>query len=167
MSVVYVEVPQELSKTLKNFAKTEIYPKDVLEYEEDLHVTLLHGLHTNDVEVVKDAICEFIPIRVMFGKTSMFMADSYRPSDVVKIDVFGMSLKRLRGVLETLPFYTQYKIFTPHVTLAYVEPYTAIQYIGNNPVIGTKFVSDYVVFKSGIGKYKIYCDGKIEEINDT
>lgn len=167
MSIIYIDIPDPFKTSLLRFAKSEIYQHDVISYEEHLHITLMFGLHSNDVREVKESLGEFIPIRVMFGKTSMFMADSYRPTDVVKIDAFGQSMVRLRRVLETLPHTSRYKTFTPHITLAYVEPHTAIQYIGNNPAIGHKFISDHVVFATDTERYKIFCSGEIEkqEIN--
>lgn len=127
------------------------------------HVTIKWGIDTNDVMAIAKSLGTFIPIRIMFGATKMFMADDNRPTDVVKIDVFGMSLNKLRKRIEdNLETFCTYKYYNPHCTLAYVHEYCAMQYVGTNPVVGEKVIVDRVVFAPAYGEKKVItCGGEI------
>jgi 2'-5' RNA ligase len=120
------------------------------------HVTIKYGIETNDVEEVAAALGKFIPIRLMFGATKMFMASDINPTDVVMIQMFGMSLLRLRRKIESvLVTHDNKPYYYPHLTLAFVNEHASIAYVGNNPFIGEKVVVDRVVFNPVNGQKKI------------
>lgn len=158
-----VEVPEPFRTQVLEYAKDTIDKEDIVKIEDEPHVTIKYGIETNRVEEVAKAIGKFIPIRVMFGATKMFMASSANPTDVLKIDVFGMSLKKLRKRIEdNIDTNDVWRTYYPHVTLAYLKEYAAMQYIGSNPLIEGKFVTDKVVFSPAYGDKKIItCDGTI------
>jgi 2'-5' RNA ligase len=161
--VVFVPIPDPIKSEITKFTQETINTNDIIEIEDKPHVTIKYGLTTENPEEVAAVICEFNPIRIMFGATKMFMADSIRNTDVVKIDVFGMSLNKIREQIEkNLETIDVYKTFQPHTTLAYVKKYSAIDYVGDNPVIGKKCVVDHVIFSDKNKKnYKISNTGEI------
>lgn len=160
MNIVYVEVPEPLKSELITYSYT-IRESEIIERVTDPHITIKALLQTDDIELIAKTIGKFIPIRIMFGKTGMFMADEFRDNDVVKIDVFGMSLVRLNRKLSSLPSDSKYNFYFPHLTTAYLHKYEAIQYIGSNPFIGRRFVVDNIIFKTDSAKYRIFCNGDI------
>lgn len=162
-STLSVELPEPFRGRILEFANGLIDEDCVVHMEKIPHITIKWGIDTIDVNKVAEILGKFIPIRIMFGATKMFMADDHRPTDVVKIDVFGMSLKRIREKIEKgLETYCTYKYYNPHCTLAYVDEHAAMQYVGSNPVIGEKVVVDRVVFSPAYGEKKyITCDGEI------
>lgn len=161
MSEVYIEVPDPLKSEISEYTKNTISVREI-EKLSNPHVTIKWGLETNNVEELIHVLGEFIPIRVMIGKTSMFMADDYREQDVVKLDVFGMSLIRMNRLLSTMKHASIYKTYNPHITLAYVKKFHAIKYIGHNTVIGKKFVVDNVMFETDTNLYRINTEGKYD-----
>lgn len=165
-SSLHVEIPEPQSERIVKYAKGLIEDDHLLELELEPHVTIKYGIETNRVEEVAAALGEFKPIRLMFGKTSVFMANDYNKHDVLKIDMFVMSLNRLRqrvvDNLDTAPH--KWPEYSPHLTLAVLDTNCGLWYVGNNPVIGEKVVVDNVVFSPVYGKRKlIYTDGRIEE----
>ena len=164
-SYVYVEIPEPFRSGILTYAN-ELIEKDQLTeqgLETDPHVTIKYGIKTNDVGEVAKALGKFNPIRLMFGITSVFIADDIHDYDVVKIDIFGLTLSKLRkSITDNLNTVDQYKLFYPHITLGFVEPKTAIKYIGTNPVMGEKVVVDSVVFSNmDKVKWRIKNDGSI------
>jgi hypothetical protein len=95
------------------------------------------------------------------------MADDCNEFDIVRIDVFGEYLKRLRQrLMDNLDNVQPYLTFFPHVTLAAVKANYAIDYIGNNPFIGRKFVVDELLFSPANGhKVIIKGNGDIQEVS--
>lgn len=94
----------------------------LLEREDEPHITVKYGLHTNDPAKVRKAIAECCDwtISAAVGEVSIFKNDDF---DVIKLDIESDDLHRLnaalRDSLENTETYPEYK---PHVTLAYVKP---------------------------------------------
>lgn len=140
-----------------------INTKYLVKAEEDPHITIKYGIETTDVEEVKKALGNFIPIRVMFGATKMFMASDTRPTDVVFIETFGESMRRLRQRVEkNLKTEEPFIYYSPHMTLAFVNEHSAMQYVGSNPLIGRKFVAEELVFVPAEGDEHIIKCGGVE-----
>ncbi len=162
MSKIYIEVPEPFKTDIISYTKETIPTREIVE-QPIPHITIKTGLHTQDAEEVAGFLGKFYPIRVMFGKTSMFIADDLCPYDVSKLDVFGMSLIKLNRKLSNLPNTTVYKTYNPHITLSYLLKYCAIQYVGHNTLIGQKWSTDHILFKNDADKIsKIYNTGEIE-----
>jgi 2'-5' RNA ligase len=168
-SSLQVEIPEPYRERILNYAKGLIDDDDLVELERNPHITIKWGIETNRVEKVAEALTPFIPIRVMFGKTSFFPADdTNNKHDVLKIDVFGESLTRLRRKIEsnveTVP---DNKAFVPHITLGWVDRGVGLIYVGNNPIIGKKTVVDKVIFSPAYGdKSVISADGTVWKYNE-
>jgi 2'-5' RNA ligase len=157
--VVYLSPPQPLKDEIVEYSNN-LLTDGRIEAEKNPHITILYGIKTNDVREVTAALGEFHPIRVMFGKTSMFMADDINRFDIVKIDVFGLYLARLRKrLMERLDNKQTYSEYFPHITLGAVKANYAIDYVGNNPFIGAKFVGTELIFSPAEGEKTIIYAG--------
>lgn len=88
--------------------------------EENPHLTVKFGLHTNSPDDVRSAVQDQPPVAIQFGKCSIFSSSDY---DVVKIDIASRALhalnKTIADSLECTDTHPEYK---PHVTIAYVKP---------------------------------------------
>jgi len=166
-SSLCVPIPEPHASRIVDYAKGLISDDDLRKLEFHPHVTIRYGIDTNKAENVVKALGSFIPVRVMFGKTSAFMTDNDQECDILKIDVFGASLERLRKKvednLETIPH--PWKAYNPHLTLAYIDMGSSLMYMGNNPVIGEKIVVDKLLFIPAFGGKKKYIttEGKVED----
>ena len=113
--------------------------------EENPHITVKFGLHTNDAEEVRTAMADKSPVAVQFGPASYFASDEY---DVVKIDVIGKGLRELNAAIaEALPNTETHPEYTPHVTIAYVKPGLGEKYAATlNDMEGRTAVFDRLTF---------------------
>lgn len=159
---VQIEIPEPHKSSIQEYAKNLINISHTQgPLTDPPHITVQWGLD-NSVEEIAKIIGTFIPIRVMFGHTNIFIADDYRDTDVVKLEVYGESIRRMRRKL--VPVVQIYKSYSPHITLGYVEKGTGMYYIGNNPFIGDKIICKHVVFSAMNGKkYKITHEGEISD----
>ena len=94
--------------------------------EDEPHVTVLYGLHTDDPEPVAKLLRQVRPFSVMMGPHGVF--SSKEVFDVVMIEVISRELMRLNAMLRRqLPHTTAYE-YHPHLTLAYLKKGKAWQY---------------------------------------
>jgi hypothetical protein len=92
--------------------------------EEDPHVTILYGIHEDEVdnEVVLSVMEEnMVPVSVEIDEIDIFENDDY---DVVKYNVPKVDeLMKMRKLFEdTFPNTQTFPDYNPHVTIAYVKP---------------------------------------------
>lgn len=153
------DLPEPVARQIQEFA-SEIPAQNIVEIEEDGHLTLLYGLHSSDPTLAISMLRGFGPIKVTLGETSLFehtdtmSGHGAKPGkDVLKIDVFGgEDLMRLRRFLQENLANTQiFHVYKPHVTIAYVQAGTGKPFIGDKRFDGIKMTFDELVFST--------CDG--------
>lgn len=112
--------------------------------EQDFHITVLYGLHTEKLKDVTDKVdlhsCIF-----KLGKLSLFTNDKF---DVLKFDIRSKDLIHLNKQLcEEMEYTTSYPDYHPHMTVAYLKPGTGKKYTKiSSDIIGQKWESDVFVF---------------------
>jgi hypothetical protein len=138
--------PWDLAGAIRQWAKTNI-PEKILTgdgYEQDIHVTLLYGLHGHDPIEIRQIIWDFGPIEATLGKISLFENGK---EDVVKIEVESPSLVELNKIIsdkfENTKTHSEY---IPHTTLAYIKPGLGMRYIGDDTFAGRKVLLTEVVY---------------------
>lgn len=119
--------------------------------EHDLHITCRWGLHFMSPSVrLKDAIREFGPIHVTFGRTGLFKNPDF---DVLKVDIDSPDLHRFYKLVgRVVPVHTTHPTYSPHATLCYLKPGKGDKYAGNKALMGQKLVFNSVVFSGKNGK---------------
>ena len=91
--------------------------------ENELHITLLYGLHTEQPELVSELLKNESVFRVKLGAISIFTNNSN--FDVVKIDVLSDKLHELNEKLSyNLASTVLYDKYQPHITIAYIRKNT-------------------------------------------
>ena len=96
--------------------------------EDEPHITLRYGIYDCELNKIRNLIEGFGPIIVTLGDVTVFKNVD---CDVLKIDVQGGELYRMRALLNNNIKYTgDFPDFMPHVTIAFLQPGTGEQFCG-------------------------------------
>lgn len=127
--------------------------------EDEPHITIKYGLHTNSASDVRKAVKSFGPVTVTLGRTSIFPASETQSQrggsqfDVVKIDVEGDDLRRLNKAISSALSHTDsHPTYQPHITLAYVKPGRGKVYAGLYDLEGVTVTFDRLTFSDALGR---------------
>lgn len=147
-----VEYDKILSWAKKNISKDDLYYKENKSgYETEPHVTVLYGLHTTELDEIKEIIKNEKEFEIKLGKISKFENDDY---DVVKIEVESDKLRKLNDRLKSLKYTSTYNGYKPHCTLAYVKKGKCQELVGNKEFFGKKIKIKELVFSPSTGESK-------------
>src|SRR5581483_6226868 len=148
------EVDQDVTNQIQDFVN-DIDDEDLAEdgREEQPHITVKYGLHTENAEEVRRIIEGFGPVRVTLGPVSLFTTeDTGEDYEVLKIDVDGEDLMRLNELItSSLENTDKHPEYHPHLTLAYLKPGVSDKYTDWRGVEGTELVFDGVDFSEPEG----------------
>jgi len=151
-----VEIPEPYRTLILDYGKT-INEDSVVELEDNPHITLLYGIHTNNINEIKSVLGDFPPFEIQFGATKLFMADDLNPNDVLFIEIFCKQLRPLKEKLVLNTNVTQtYTGFLPHCTVGFLQPGHALQFIGTNPLVGEWVTINNVTFGTEDNREIIY-----------
>jgi 2'-5' RNA ligase len=119
--------------------------------ENEPHITLKYGLHTEDPEEVRKLLEAEPPIRFRLGKVSRF--SNAESGDVIKVEVDSPDLHRLNKKLsDHLAHTDSYPNYSPHATIAYVQAGKAKHLENVKRLAGMGAMVDTVVFSGKNGK---------------
>jgi 2'-5' RNA ligase len=129
--------------------------------EKETHVTLLYGLHSDEIEdeKVKDICTEQEFGTLVLHNLSAFENEKF---DVLKFDVKGKGLKPCNKKLTKLPHTTEHPVYHPHATVAYLKPGKAKKYIKEFKDTEYEVTPDTLVYSKPEGK-KLRWPAKIEK----
>lgn len=157
-SSLQINVPSILSKEIIQWGEDmirdeEVYdpPYDQLRGREDeIHITLLYGVHTSDPEFFQPILSEERSFEVKLGVISLFTTND--DFDVVKIEASSPTLHYLNQFLRKNVSHTPYYYtYNPHVTIAYVRKNSCNHLEGENYFKDWKWRVNTVVFSSKNG----------------
>jgi 2'-5' RNA ligase len=94
--------------------------------EDEPHITVLYGLLADAADELLVVLNGLGEIRARLGDISAFCNAEH---DVLKVAVDSADLKKANKLLRTLPFESKYPRYQPHLTLAYLKPGKAAEYI--------------------------------------
>ena len=118
--------------------------------ENEIHATLLYGIHSDSPDQVRSLIEGEGPIHIELGQTKVF-SNRFK-YDVLVIEAQSPDLKRLYSKLvRVVPYTDKYGTYNPHVTIAYVKKGKGWKHHGVNKWDQLAFTTDYVVFSSKNG----------------
>lgn len=165
-SWVYVDMPDDIKKKVlaygKGVDKEDLHEKG---QEEDPHITVLYGLHTNDSEPVRAVMKTCDPVTASVGKLSVFELPDY---NVLKLEIKSPGLTKLNKKLKDsdLEATITFPDYNPHVTIAYLKKdvdykkYTE----GDGVTVDKEIKFDHVFFGDKDRKnHKINLEGKVEK----
>lgn len=118
-SMLYFDFPQ-MKVLHDDINEEDIFAEDGHGLETEPHVTLLYGLHSDDIDDDKVLDISSKGIQsIGLGNPSLFQNEKY---DVLKFDVEGPFLHDINKELCKLPHTTDYPEYHPHCTIAYLKP---------------------------------------------
>lgn len=157
-SSTQVDVPRKIANQIiqwgnKNIHDSILFQNDdkSLGREDEVHATVLYGIHSEYPSKTKRTLKEEKPIKIKLGKVKAFTnPDKF---DVIIVDVISEDLNKINTILrDKVPFTNKYDEYRPHVTIAYVEKGEGEKFVGDDSFEGEEFVCDYIVFSSKGGK---------------
>lgn len=171
-SCVMINLPEDLANQIMAWGKLQVKDEDVVVDEKggkgrenEPHVTLKYGLLDSEpTDALLQVFEHTAPFDVKLGRCSLFKNPE---NDVVKLDVVSPGLHALNSnVCAVVAYEDEYTIYSPHVTIAYVNPTTCDRLEGaspwDNPVkMGVTdqegvFTVREVVFSSTDGSKTVY-----------
>ena len=137
-AMVYFDFP-EMKDLHSQIDEAEVYhdPEDpTFGLETEPHVTLLFGLHSNEIPDEKVfGPCKQKPIGpITLTNPSLFNNEKY---DILKFDAENPVLHEINAELSKLPHTTSFPDYHPHATVAYLKPGSGQKYA--NLFAGKKF----------------------------
>jgi 2'-5' RNA ligase len=121
-------LPPESQGALASFVMNNISPSDLHDkgYETDYHITICHGLNSQDSSQAEHVLKGQGPVAAMVRGVGMFSCDDF---DVVYAAVESVGVTAMNARLKNAVPNTQtHDTYTPHVTLAYVRKGLGSQY---------------------------------------
>jgi hypothetical protein len=144
------DLPPSLFKHLTDgINKEDLGPEGL---SDNLHLTTLYGLHTDDAEEIRKTVCgpdSLGPIIVSFGPVDVFTNDD---ADVLKVSVGGGDLYALNAKLAELPHTDTHDGYCPHVTIAFLKRGMGGLYAGKSGLEGIEMVLSRLTFSSADGE---------------
>jgi 2'-5' RNA ligase len=118
-------IPEPLATKILTYGSL-ISPEDLYDdgsgeqgLENNPHITIKYGLHTDKVEDVKSVIGSEPAIVAKLGKMSCFLNDNYI---VLKLEVSSPDLFRLNSLIcKNLEYTDTFPTYVPHCTIAYLR----------------------------------------------
>lgn len=131
----------------KFVADEDVYERDG-EYgrEDEIHVTVLYGLHANSPDELIELLKDEKPIKYTLKEISLFESDFF---EVLKFTVESSDLKRIhQKIRDNCKSTSTFPEYHPHCTIAYLKKGTGKKYCGKNPFLGTALIADEILFSN-------------------
>lgn len=160
-SSVQILMPPHIAKRCRNWGKKNIPASNLYSdggskgREDEMHVTVKYGLHTESPDGVKDIIGGFGSFIIKLGEISRF-AKRDTEYDIVKIEILGEKLHRLHHLIsDNLKNSDENPGYKPHMTLAYIQSGECYELSGCEDLKGTRIKISELEFSSKNGRKSI------------
>lgn len=157
-SSCHVDVPSPLADEIIDWGRSQVHDDDLyITYqdlpcgrEDEIHVTILYGIHGDSGDQVRSLIEHTGPVTIKLGKVSVFT--NPLKYDVVMIDAESDDLIQLNLLLQQeVRFTNKHPVYNPHVTIAYVKKGKGWKHKGLPLWDGRELTCNYAVFSSKNG----------------
>lgn len=160
LSSVQINLPAVLAKEILAWSNENIHDDDLHESpgcgrEDELHATVLFGLHTQSPALTKEIARQTHKFAVELTTMSLFTSNP--DFDVVKIGVKCQELHELNSLFRKRAEYSnRFNEYNPHVTLAYIKKGRGWKFEGEDEFEGRMFEADMIIF-SDSDRHKTSC----------
>lgn len=151
-SCVMYEMPRVIADLVLDWSTANIKEEDLyLNHKEgrvkNTHITILYGLHTNNLEEIQNITDKFEPVKIELGVIKKFQNKNF---DVINIEVKGQQLFKMNKSLKKLKYTCEHPNYIPHCTIAYVKKNSCDHLLGRKYFFGKKLLLKKLVFTSPI-----------------
>lgn len=149
-SSVQINVPKNITKKIMDWSTQEIEDDDLYEEpgygrEEESHVTVLYGLHTDSPAIAKEIAKRTEPFTLELRKVSLFIDNPL--FEVMKISIRCSEIHELNSLFRKKTEYTnKHDDYKPHITIAYIKKRKGWRYDGVDVFEGLMFQADTLIF---------------------
>lgn len=147
-SCLMLSFPKEIASKIIDYGKDKI--KDNLLVgdgrEDDIHVTVLYGLHDEDSDKARESVSKYTGCKLTLGNIDKF--ETGEDEDVIFVSVDSQDLHSMNKDVRKLPFTNKYDDYHPHVTIAYVKRGSCDHLLGDDIFNGIEVESNDLVFSS-------------------
>jgi 2'-5' RNA ligase len=171
-SAILLMLPQDFSSRVIEWGKDNI-PSDSLSKlpnkgrDNSPHITLVSGIIDEAPEKAFKLLEKQGPFKVKLGDVDCFRKHD-RGYDVVKINVESSNLEQLNSdILGSLEVNDPVNPFNPHITMAYVMPFSCEGLIGNGEFNGMEVPIDGYVYSNRETGGKVVKLGQREPLKDS
>ena len=156
-SSLMIELPEYLSDSIiswgyDHICNEELFldPEDpTFGREDDIHITVIYGMHTVSQKEVKQQISEK-SFEVELGELALFTKST--KFDVLIINVECPTLHILHDkIQQNLEVTKSHPEYIPHVTIAYLKKGAGDKFVGVKDFEKEKFKADKLIFSSKTG----------------
>jgi 2'-5' RNA ligase len=152
-AMLYFKNP-EMEKIQSQIEEDDIYEEEgdrTFGLEDEPHVTLLYGLHSNDIEDsdVMETIKGIKIGNITLENISLFENDKY---EVLKFDAQSDCLHEINKELcDNFPYTNDFPDYHPHSTIAYLKKGTGKKYVEKFSGISNTVTPDQIVYSKPDG----------------
>lgn len=155
-----ITVPLDHARDIQRFQQ-EIPEEEIHEMgiETDIHITARYGLiEPTDapeatLQQLQQALADTPPLRIACGRLNRFQAPDY---DVLYIEVLSPDLHRLhRTIGEATRHHDTHPEYTPHITVAYLQPGEAAKYVGDDRFRWLEFSTRELIYSDTQGRKSV------------
>lgn len=157
-SSLLIELPEDLSDNIISWGYDHVPNEDLFldpddptfGREDDIHITLIYGIHTISSKQVSRQLSEKA-FDIKLGDMALFTKST--KFDVLIINVDCPTLHSLHNkVQNNLEVTKSHPVYVPHVTIAYLKKGVGNRFIGNKEFDGEKFKTEKLIFSSKNGE---------------
>lgn len=153
-----VPLPENLTQNILTWGKANVPTSDLYNDEDkdkglenDIHITLLYGLESEDIDKVREILKNVKSFEVRLGMLNVFK--DAKKHDVLKIDIECPMLVKLHYLIEKeCSVESSYPTYHPHLTSCYVKKDKANKFIGDETFKGQVFMADTIIFSDKSGE---------------
>ncbi len=146
-----VRFPKQIANKIQKWGKDNIpsnilYTKEDHGRETDIHVTIMYGICSDEVELVKEILKDFKSVKIKLGKVGFFKkSDDF---DVVIIKIESNDLREIhRKIKIGLNVEESFPIYKPHCCIAYVKNGEGSQFASDDIFEGEELTFNEILFK--------------------
>lgn len=154
---LFASIPHPLAKQIQDWVIEEIPDFHLAKggRELDVHITVKYGFRNSDEETVqelKSLLTRYGPISVRLGGLSLF--EGNEDGDVLYVEINSPQLHELNSIISnTFPCVDTHPEYTPHLTLAYLDPEVSQSYLSLvPPFLNQEVVIGEVVWSGADGE---------------
>ncbi len=149
---IAVRLPKDDASKIQKWGKDNVpdeilYNEDGFGRETDTHITVVYGVCTDKVKIVKALLKDQKPIKATLRDIGFFKSPDKHEPLIIKVK--SKDLEDLhKKIKDHLHIETTFNDYKAHCTIAYLKKGKAMKYAGDKTFSGKKIIFNKIVFKN-------------------